>query len=304
MAPVAQSDPPPLLPKGAALAIGSLTTAQNGKYQSLIEDLEATRKVDRQMLDRLVDNATSLDTAFYASVHVTLTTSEYDNLLPNAPALLAQLLDGLQPLGALHLHDVPQSYSSELILAGFTILSTNSTLIAQKPATAALSLKGSAAPAAVVALPLKRKKMDSAAKKALWTLTPAPNTPLVNAESLLTDQDRARPVPTCEPVKTGAPRRKRACKNCSCGLKELEEEEMRTSNVVVLDGAIDGEAVEMSQDERERLIKAARAAPKATSSCGNCWLGDAFRCDGCPFRGLPAFKPGEKVQIDFGMDDI
>lgn len=41
--------------KGPALAIGSLTTAQDGKYQSLISTLEENRQVERQMLDRLMD---------------------------------------------------------------------------------------------------------------------------------------------------------------------------------------------------------------------------------------------------------
>ncbi|KAF7301515.1 Fe-S cluster assembly protein DRE2 [Mycena indigotica] len=279
MSPVALNDAPPPPAKGSALAIGSLATAQDGKYQGLIADLEATRKVDRQMLDRLVDGATTLEASSYSTVHITLSTAEYDSLLPKIQPLLVQLRDGLQPLGALHIHNAPKSESltSELTLSGFTILSTdnNTALIAQKPAQ-------NIAPTPL-ALPLKRKKMDAAAKKALWTLTPAPNTPLVDAEALLTDADRARPVPTCEPVKAGVPRRKKACKNCSCGLRELEEAEMRASKVVILDGSVDGEAVEVSQDERQRLVAAAKAAPKATSSCGSCFLGDAFRCASCPY---------------------
>ncbi|KAJ7638570.1 cytokine-induced anti-apoptosis inhibitor 1, Fe-S biogenesis-domain-containing protein [Roridomyces roridus] len=268
--------------KGPALAIGSLSTAQDGKYQSLVSDLESSRKVDKQMLDRLVDQATFLDAASYSTVHITLSEEEYTTLLPKASALLSQLRDGLMPLGTLHLHNLAAStsYHSELTLAGFTILSTDDT----------------------IAL-LTRKKTDPATKKALWALS-APGTPTIDAEALLTPADRARPIPTCEPVNANAPRRKRACKNCSCGLRELEEEELRNSKVVVLDGSQTGETVEVSQEEKARLIAAAKAAPKATSSCGSCFLGDAFRCASCPYLGLPAFKPGEKVEIDFGMDDI
>jgi len=41
--------------KGNALVIGSLTTAQDGSYQKLVENLEGGRVVERQMVDRIVD---------------------------------------------------------------------------------------------------------------------------------------------------------------------------------------------------------------------------------------------------------
>ncbi|EJF61149.1 cytokine-induced anti-apoptosis inhibitor 1, Fe-S biogenesis-domain-containing protein [Dichomitus squalens] len=294
--------------RGPALAIGSPATAQDGKYQALITSLADSREVERHMVDRLLDGATTLPPSKFASVHVSLSPPEYENLAPRISDLLAQLLKGLEPLGTLHLLNLGASLPtlpSDLTLAGFTVLSATQegALIAQKPAHttgASTSIKT----ASVAALPLRRKAdpAKKASKKALWTLS-APATPTIDAESLLTPADRERPA-ACEPAVRGAPRRKKACKNCTCGLAELEAEELAQSKVVLLDGKVDGQAIEVSQAEKERLVAAAAAAPKATSSCGNCYLGDAFRCSSCPYRGLPAFKPGEKVEIDLGMDDI
>lgn len=42
--------------KRPALVVGSLSTAEDGTYQALISDLESSRQVDKQLLDRLVDN--------------------------------------------------------------------------------------------------------------------------------------------------------------------------------------------------------------------------------------------------------
>ncbi|GBE61188.1 anamorsin homolog [Babesia ovata] len=63
----------------------------------------------------------------------------------------------------------------------------------------------------------------------------------------------------------------RACANCTCGRAERE------------------------RLEAEKLVSDVDAP---TSACGNCYLGDAFRCASCPYRGLPAFTPGEKVVLD------
>jgi len=293
-----------------SLVVGSLTTARDGSYQSLISDLAAHgEEVEKHLLDRIVDNAASLAPLHFTSIYIALGSSDYTSLLPQLSYFLSILFSSLAPLGKLHVLHVEENIvpklSADLTASGYELLSSPDSLLilAQRPpapSPAAVSLRSRR--------PLNPAKKSS--KAAVWTLsssTPSPGT--IDASTLLTPEDRVRPIPTCElpAADGGVVRRKRACKGCTCGLAELEAEETSKSPVIVLDAHADNEGGtirEMSASDLEKLKVAAQNAGKATSSCGSCFLGDAFRCAGCPYLGLPAFEPGQKVVIDVGMDDI
>ncbi|KAL4924839.1 Fe-S cluster assembly protein dre2 [Aspergillus undulatus] len=114
---------------------------------------------------------------------------------------------------------------------------------------------------------------------------------LIDEDTLLSAEDLKRPIvppPECQPK---AGKRRRACKDCTCGLAaqiEAEDKDRRETadqNLSVM---------KLESDDLNELDFTVQGK---TGSCGNCALGDAFRCDGCPFIGLPAFKPGQEVQI-------
>ncbi|KAK8458093.1 hypothetical protein SEVIR_3G304350v4 [Setaria viridis] len=65
---------------------------------------------------------------------------------------------------------------------------------------------------------------------------------------------------------------RKACKNCTCGRAEDEA-------------------------KVQKLELTAEQVNNPQSACGSCGLGDAFRCGTCPYRGLPPFKPSEKVSL-------
>jgi len=114
---------------------------------------------------------------------------------------------------------------------------------------------------------------------------------LIDEDDLITEEDMARPViqpPECRP-KPG--KRRRACKDCTCGMKEKLEAEDAARRATA-DKALN--TMKLGVDDLDELDFTVQGK---VGSCGNCALGDAFRCDGCPYIGLPAFKPGDEVRL-------
>ncbi|KAK2841700.1 hypothetical protein Q5P01_011900 [Channa striata] len=95
---------------------------------------------------------------------------------------------------------------------------------------------------------------------------------LLDSDALLDEDDLKKPDPASLKASScgEGSGKKKACKNCTCGLAE-----------------------ELEQESKEK-----QKANLPKSACGSCYLGDAFRCASCPYLGMPAFKPGEKIVLD------
>ncbi|XP_037306716.1 anamorsin isoform X1 [Pungitius pungitius] len=121
--------------------------------------------------------------------------------------------------------------------------------------------------------PAEKPALDPNAVK-MWTLSANDmdddDVDLMDSDALLDEDDLKKPDPASlkAPTCGEGSAKKKACKNCTCGLAE----------------------------EQESKGKQKTNLPK--SACGSCYLGDAFRCASCPYAGMPAFKPGEKIVLD------
>ncbi|KAL5280627.1 CIAPIN1 family protein [Megaselia abdita] len=170
------------------------------------------------------------------------------------------ILKLLKPGGKLFLQNVPETsnVAAELKLQGFVNPSVSeNSITSEKPNYEV----GSS-----VKLSFAKKTPDVAA---VWKID-NDEEETIDPDELLDEEDKVLPDPESLRV-CGTTGKKKACKNCSCGL--AEELEAEKKNKTPVDTA------------------------NAKSSCGSCYLGDAFRCSTCPYLGMPAFKPGEKVEL-------
>ncbi|MGH0115793.1 UNVERIFIED_CONTAM: hypothetical protein FKN15_046978 [Acipenser sinensis] len=125
----------------------------------------------------------------------------------------------------------------------------------------------------------EKPALDPNAAK-MWTLSANDidddDVDLLDSDALLDAEDLRKPDPASLKAAScgdGAGQKKKACKNCSCGLAEELQQESKSSK------------------------KNIKKDTQPKSACGSCYLGDAFRCASCPYMGMPAFKPGEKILL-------
>ncbi|KAL2118543.1 hypothetical protein VTJ04DRAFT_8203 [Mycothermus thermophilus] len=114
---------------------------------------------------------------------------------------------------------------------------------------------------------------------------------VIDEDTLLTEEDMRRPIqqpPECAPQPG---KKRRACKDCTCGLAQRLEAEEKARRAKA-DKELN--ALKLKSEELTELDFTVQGK---TGSCGSCYLGDAFRCSDCPYIGLPPFKPGEEVKI-------
>ncbi|KAH0610602.1 uncharacterized protein H6S33_012129 [Morchella sextelata] len=256
---------------------------------------------DVQMLDRLALGLVSLPATTYTSVLLLSTPSATSE--PSAP-ILEKVFASMAP-GAKWRSQNNTPVSADklaLLMAGFLVADDGSLV---KPDTKSVPLK-------------LRRKADSPAAvpkpAAPVVVAAAPSgvgfidfgddldddDELIDESTLLDGDDLSAPIQQPAECRPKPGKRRRACKDCTCGLKEkLEEEDatQRSAADKALAAAKEKAAagIKLNADD---LAEIDFTVEGKASSCGSCYLGDAFRCAGCPYIGLPAFKPGEAVMLE------
>lgn len=277
--------------------------------QTLVARLEAAGDVHRQVLDRVTGGMAKLPANTYSLIHVAPEV-EGQPLRLDAKTLDA-FANSLAPSGRLEGALDFKNQKMDAIMAGLIESGESYVKPAGQTAQTSIPRRSTAATTngSAKKMPIFKKlqpqqpptdsrKRDSAAsgivKLSLADLDDDDDDDLVDENSLVAGSISTPIIvpPQCQP--TNGKKRRKACKDCTCGLKELELQEEEAQR------AKQGDVVTLNLEEEIDFT----VPGKTGGSCGSCALGDAFRCDGCPYLGLPPFKPGEIVNIGAMKDDF
>lgn len=281
-------------------------------------------KIDQNLFERVTRGEAELEASHYDLVHYLAPIEAKSQKLPGA--VFALIFNTLKPRGVFQGCLCPES-KMDGILAGFLVSDTkwtrpDSNLAVslrrrEKSSTKKLpTFKKLASPALTDTSDLGEEESDSSVKIRESKLTffdYDENDETLDEDELMKDElDQPIIVPAqCRP--TDGKRRKKACKDCTCGLKEVEEEEENGQRKV--QNSLLSKMARSANDEAQAIENRIKFTQSDLTEvdftiegkkggCGSCSLGDAFRCDGCPYLGLPPFKPGEAISIDMLGEDI
>jgi len=235
------------------------------EIEQQVNELKATANVRLENSERLSFASYNKSSFDVILVNVNLSTATLDN---DSVKLLLNLV---KPKGKV-VFNSPRNDELQalLVLSGFINVmhdEAKNYIVSEKPNYEV----GSAAK-------LSFAKKPAAVANKVWKLDVDDDDEIIDADELLDEEDKK--IPSSESLRVCSTTGKRkACKDCSCGLAEELEAEVK------------GNSIDPN--------------PTQKSSCGSCYLGDAFRCSTCPYLGLPAFKPGEKIQLtDMMKSDV
>ncbi|XP_034949377.1 anamorsin homolog [Chelonus insularis] len=210
-----------------------------------------------------------------------ITKSEFDNLQVDLillfefqKSILSRLLQILKPGGSVILYATIPSSKKEKIddvmleeilefkLNGFSVKSSIIPNVSSNPLINKLLIDHTDNGNEVCQLIANKPQYEigscislSKLKSNTWKIDSVVDDDLIEEDDLIDDEIKPKDI-VLDTKECG---KRKACKDCTCGLASLENKK---------------------------------------SSCGNCYLGDAFRCAECPYLGMPAFKPGEQIVIN------
>ena len=215
-----------------------------------------------------------------------------------SPKTLNAFFDALHPGGRLGIFvlgspsssAIQSEVSKALTLEGFEDVYVDATTVSGTDATVISGRKPRWERGIKFSLEKKKTKKGESSSVSALAWEDDDQDEVIDEDALLTEKDKAKP--TAEDG-VGCPPTRKPCKDCTCGRKE--EEEMKENATPATKATSSVVKMDLENDPNDRTFK---------SACGNCALGDAFRCAGCPYLGQPAFKENDGEGKVVMLDDL